>query len=159
MKSRRSRVDSRRPEVIGSSRVKYRGLIDDPIFSGGRPSTVDRRLRAKQCAARFGINGDVARLKKAGDDHHSLRSRRQNALKIFQLDAADAENGPIGYSRVRLRDFLEADGFVVGFRRRGENRTEAKVIRALVAGGAGLLETVRGSGRPTIPVPPSPGRR
>lgn len=74
------------------------------------------------------IGDEVGGLEEAGDDDDAARSGGEDGGEVFQLDAANAEDGsPSGF--VDAADVVEADGGVIGLGRRGEERAEADVIR------------------------------
>ena len=72
---------------------------------------------------------DVGGLQDAGDDDHAAGAGLDDGGEIFELDAANAEDGNVD-EFMHAADVVEADCRATRFGRRGKKRAEADVVGA-----------------------------
>ncbi len=97
-------------------------------------------------ARQHGLRGtrilhDIGRLEQARDNHDPLRASREDLRKVVQLDSADAKDWERG-GDVRRPNAVKADRDILRLRGRGEERTEANVIRAFRGRASCLINAV-----------------
>src|SRR5438477_4230886 len=107
------------------------------------PSSLVVRHSRQHVGGAPGVINNAVRLEQCRNHHNALCPGVDYALQIADVDSADAENRQT-HVRVNPFDICKADGRVVRFCGRGEDRAEADIVRAFMLRCERLVEAVRG---------------
>ncbi len=101
-----------------------------------------RHFFFEQFPASTRVLGHIRRVQKPRNNRHSPRAGRNHFRKIFQFDSSNAKDREL-YGAMRFGNIRKADWLIVRLRRRGEEWTEADVLRAFILRGDRLRQAVR----------------